>query len=262
MLIRYIKDNDETHAPSNSDGLVIANGCDSVYVDRCMFWGAGHGIQAVTTSTLGNLWIDAVRCDSTYDDCTFVDPSVGGPVRITNLVSHYAQDNGIDVKGASVTIDHCTVVRAYNAPMLVWGTSDAVSVSNSIFAETRAVGGPLAQEGDVTEGSANNATWTNNLWWDDDAANRHWTVCDDVPSCANKTFAQWQALGKDVNGFFVRPRMKNYAGRAYPITSDAFMPFCGSEAIKNASDGTNIGASQAAFCPGAGRKSKSKDKGK
>jgi hypothetical protein len=130
-------------------------------------------------------------------------------------------------------------------------------VENSIWYD-RVSSGAMAVIGDVTSGPPDVWTMTNNLWWNPD--NATFTVCA-IGDCDDITFAAWQALGKDANGQLAQAKFKNVNGRAYPINAIDFKLFCGSPGMGDGDDGLNVGALDT-FCPGGGRTSHGKGKGK
>lgn len=244
-MIRYIGDwthTGEDHPLHNSDGVVIAQGCEDVWVDDCAFWGAGHGIQVVVDCE--NVHLSRVYTDSTYDDGLFFDATIEASSATRNVI-HHAWDNGIDVKGSSILVQHNTVVRAHSNAISIWGPCEEVTVLDNLVSDLLL---PPADRGLALEGHhgnpADDVVWNHDLYWSPDPAERRFRLCEH-PGCAELSFTEWQTVqDHDVEGLLADPLLVNPDGRAWPRGSRDFALLPGSPARQAASDGSDIGAIQ------------------
>jgi hypothetical protein len=230
------------HPLHNSDGVVIAQECESVWVEDCAFWGAGHGVQVVMDSR--NVHVSGVYTDSTYDDGIYFDATVEASSATGNVI-HHAWDNGIDVKGDDILIQHNTVVRTHSNPIAIWGSCEDVTVLDNLVVDLLV---PRSDRGLALEGnhgaSATDIVWDHDLYWSPDVVERRFRVCHDA-GCESVSFEAWQDVHEhDRNGLLADPLFANPDGRAWPHGSVDFALLPDSPARQAASDGTDIGAIQ------------------
>jgi hypothetical protein len=252
-FIRYNQGlaSDDSLAASDAivfDGAVIR---DSVWIADCAFTGAGRGIYAYNTDevTVSNVVADS--CLSHAFAC-----STNSLNMFTHCRASASGGDGIRITAsAQMTIEHCTFVRSAGFAYYHDGLGGEDVVKNNIFSEAAA---QIAHLGDETNEIPPDMTFTNNLWWDSDGI--LFEVCD-PGGCSDLNFAGWQALSYGLNSQAIQPKFKNVNGRAYPLTSLDFCLFCGSPGIGDGDDGLNVGALDT-FCPGGGRTSHGKGKGK
>jgi hypothetical protein len=214
---RYLRGHDQSHPLHDADGIKIGSwaGAPStnVRVEQCELWGAGHGVHVGNDSELVD--IAYVWCDSTYDDCIFCNDGARD-VTIRRVVSHYSQDNGIDIQGDGVDVAECTIVRARNAAINVRDTASGVTFRDVLVYDVR---DPESWPTSLACIEATSAwSFDHDGWYDPDGGQTTFRF-----DGAIRTFAEWQAAGQDPNGLFgVDPLLCNPDGRAWPIFSADF----------------------------------------
>jgi hypothetical protein len=243
-MIRYVGDwtyQGTDHPLHECDGVVLATGTHTAWIENCGFWGAGHGVEILSGSY--DVRLRAVYTDSTLDDGIFID-ATSGEVRVERCVIHHPWDDGIDVKGDDVTLRHNTIVRAYSSALSVWGSSARVDVRDCLVFDA-IDGGPSTLAGHGSHGeTAVEVSWDHDLYFSPDPDEGHFRHCDGL-GCEIGDFSQWTGdWGHDPAGMWADPLLANPLGRAWPPGSDDFRLLPDSPARFAASDGTHIGALQ------------------
>jgi hypothetical protein len=234
---RYLCLKNQNSWVHNANGIVLGSWSgdrsEDIAISDCAFWGAGHGVHVGNGAEDVN--IQQVWCDSTYDDCVFFDDDFARG-SASYVVSHYSQDNGIDIQGDSVSVAHCTIVRSRNQAVNVTWLSDGTRLRDNLVYEAR---DPRVWRDAIAVVDEEALDWAfdHDLWFDPDSAQTMFRF-----DGAIDTFAAWQAAGHDLNGYWEDPLLCDPEGRAWPMGSGDFQVLATSVAVGNASDGGVIGA--------------------
>lgn len=233
---RYLGTADGEHPLHDADGVKIGSFAgqpsEHVTIERCELWGTGHGVHVGNDSH--DVALSQVWCDSTYDDCVFVNDG-GSDVTITGVVSHYSQDNGIDIQGDDVTVTACTIVRPYQSAVNVRATAGGTSVRDLLVYDVRDLDAwPRAL---VFVGTSGAWSFDHDVWFEPDGGSDLFYF-----DGQNQSFGAWQGAGQDPNGFYdVDPMFCDPLGRAWPIFSGAFRVSSLSPLATGSSGGGPIG---------------------